>query len=335
MRNRLKALAVATVLAVQTGAAVAAETMRLEWVLQGQFAGPIVAYDKGWYKEAGIELELLPAGPDIKPAVTVAQGTDTFGIGHPHQVIAARANGAPLVMVLQFGQKSATTYIARKEAGIEKVQDMPGHSVGLWFGGDEYEFQAMLAAAGVPQDEVKLVSQGFDIIGWLNKDYDVMQVTLFNELLQVYDQGIGKEDLTFLNPEDYGVQMTSGGIFASEATIEEKPELVQAMVDATMRGWQAALADPEAAAETVVRYNGELTVPSQVAQIKAMGELICFGPTLEGRFGYSEMKSWETSQKVLLGARLIDAPIELDQGFTNAFWEKAPAAYRKVSCPAS
>jgi NitT/TauT family transport system substrate-binding protein len=335
MPNRLKALAVAAALAVQAGAAAAAETMRLEWVMQGQFAGPIVAYDKGWYKEAGIELELLPAGPDIKPAVTVAQGTDTFGIGHPHQVIAARANGAPLVMVLQFGQKSATTYIARKEAGIARVQDMPGHSVGLWFGGDEYEFQAMLAAAGVPQDEVKLVSQGFDIIGWLNKDYDVMQVTLFNELLQVYDQGIGKDDLTFLNPEDYGVQMTSGGIFATEATIVEKPELVQAMVDATMRGWQAALADPGAAAETAVKYNSELSVPSQVAQIKAMGELICFGPTLEGRFGYSELKSWETSQKVLLGAKLIDAPIELDQGFTNAFWEKAPAEYRKVSCPAS
>jgi NitT/TauT family transport system substrate-binding protein len=129
--------------------------------------------------------------------------------------------------------------------------------------------------------------------------------------------------------------MTSGGIFATEATIAEKPELVQAMVDATMRGWQAALAEPEAAAETVVRYNGELSVPSQVAQIKAMGELICFGPTLEGRFGYSDFKSWETSQKVLLGAKLIDAPIELDQGFTNASWEKAPAEYRKVSCPAS
>jgi NitT/TauT family transport system substrate-binding protein len=335
MRPRLKALALAAVLAALGGGARAAETMRLEWVMQGQFAGPIVAHDKGWYKEAGIDLELVPAGPDIKPAVTVAQGVDTFGIGHPHQVIAARANGAPLVMVLQFGQKSATTYIARKDAGIGRVQDMPGRSVGLWFGGDEYEFLAMLKAAGVPQDDVKLVSQGFDIVGWLNKDYDVMQVTLFNELLQVYDQGYKPTDLVYLRPEDYGVQLTSGGIFATEATIKGKPELVQAMVDATMRGWQAALADPEAAAQTVVKYNGELTVPSQVAQIRAMGELICFGPTLEGRFGQSTLASWETAQKVLLGAKLIDGPVELEKGFTNAFWEKAPAEYRKVSCPGS
>jgi NitT/TauT family transport system substrate-binding protein len=202
----------------------AEETMRLEWVIQGQFAGPVVASDRGYYKEAGIDLKLLPAGPDIKPAVTVAQGTDTFGIGHPNQVISARSNGVPMVMVMQFGQKSATTYIARKDTGITKVQDMPGHSVGLWFGGDEHEFLAMLDAAGVAQDDVSIISQGFDIIGWLNKDYEVMQVTLFNELLQVYDQGYKKSDLVFLDPSDYGVALVSGGIFTTEKVINENPE---------------------------------------------------------------------------------------------------------------
>ena len=325
----------ATLLAALWGLAAPARaeyTLRLEWVLQGQFAGPIVALERGYYQEAGVELELLPAGPDLKPVVTVAQGVDDFGIGHPNQLITARANGVPLVMVMQFGQKSATTYIARADSGITRVEDMPGHSVGLWFGGDEHEFLAMLNAAGVDQDQVQIVSQGYDIVGWLKGDYEVMQVTLYNELQQVYEQGFGAENLVFLEPADYGVALVSGGVFTTEAMIADNPEVVQAVVDATLRGWQSALADPEAAAEIVVQYNTELAVADQVKQIRAMGALICAGPTLEGQFGLSVMADWETSQQVMLEAGLIDSGIELGEGFTNRFWENAPAGYKTVAC---
>jgi NitT/TauT family transport system substrate-binding protein len=318
---------------VAANVASAKDTMRLEWVMQGQFAGPILAIDKGYYKAAGVDLELMPAGPDIKPAVTVAQGADTFGIGHPHQVIAARSNGAPLVTVSQYGHKSATTYIARKETGIKSIADMKGHSVGLWFGGDEHEFLAMLAKAGIPQSDVKIVSQGFDIVGWLNKDYEVMQVTRYNELQLVYGQGFKKEDLVFLEPSDQGVALANTGLFTTEKTIADRPEVVQAVVDATLKGWKEALADPEAAAKIVLKYNSELKLPEQVAQIKAMGDMFCAGPTLEGKFGMSDPKDWETSQEVLIGAKLIEAPIDLSKGYTNAFWEKAPADAKVIDCP--
>lgn len=308
-----------------------AETLRLEWVMQGQFAGPILAFDKGYYKQAGVDIELLPAGPDIKPSVTVATGADTFGIGHPNQVISARANGAPIVMISQHGQRSATTYIARKDSGIASIKDMPGHSVGLWFGGDEQEFLAMLNQAGIDQSSVNIISQGYDIIGWLNKDYDVMQVAIYNELLQVYRRGYKKEDLVFLDPGD-DASIISGGLFTTEKTIKENPQAVQAAVDATLRGWKEAIADPKAAAEIVLKYNSELNLDEQVEQIKAMGELFCAGPTLNGEFGKSEIKNYEVAQNILVSAKLIDHPIDLDKAFTNEFWEKAPADYKKIKC---
>src|SRR3954468_20678316 len=99
MTSLLKALMAGALMAMSSAAAGAEESLRLEWVMQGQFAGPILALEKGYYKEAGVDLKLQPAGPDIKPAVTVAQGIDSFGIGHPHQIIAARSNGAPLVQI--------------------------------------------------------------------------------------------------------------------------------------------------------------------------------------------------------------------------------------------
>ncbi|MDW6023220.1 ABC transporter substrate-binding protein [Mesorhizobium sp. BAC0120] len=330
MKELLKSLLAGTALVAGLSLA-SAETIRLEWVMQGQFAGPILALEKGYYKEAGVDIQLLPAGPDIKPSVTVATGADTFGIGHPNQVISARANGAPLVMVSQHGQRSATTYIARKDSGISSVKDMPGHSVGLWFGGDEQEFLAMLNQAGIDQSSVNIVSQGYDIIGWLNKDYEVMQVAIYNELQQVYRQGYKKEDLVFLDPTD-DASIISGGLFTTEKTIQENPKAVQAAVDATLRGWKEAIADPKAAAEIVVKYNSELKLEEQIEQIKAMGELFCAGPTLHGEFGKSELKNYQVAQNILLGAKLIDQPIELEKAFTNEFWEKAPADYKTINC---
>lgn len=309
-----------------------AESMRLEWVMQGQFAGPIMALENGWYEEAGIEMELRPAGPDLKPSIMVATEVDTYGIGHPNQVIAARANGVPLVMVSQWGQKPATTYIARKEAGIETLADMAGHSVGLWFGGDEHEFLAMLNDAGIAQSDVSVISQGYDIISWLNGDYEVMQVTRYNELQLVYDNGFAPEDLVFFEPADYGSALISGGLFTTEDQIEAHPEAVQAAVNASLRGWQAAFADPDAAAEVMVKYNAELDAAFQARQIAAMKDIACAGPTLEGRFGSTDPADYETAQAILLGAGLIDGGIDLEAAFTNRFVDAAPAEYRAIAC---
>jgi NitT/TauT family transport system substrate-binding protein len=319
--------------AAPTTTARAEDGLRLEWVFQGQFAGFIVAADKGYYEAEGVDIELHPAGPDLKPASTVATGSDTFGIGHPNQVIAARSNEVPLVMVLQFGQKSATTYISRKEKGIERVQDMPGHSVGLWFGGDEHEFLAMLDATGVDRSKVEVISQGFEIVNWLRDEYDVMQVTRYNELNLVHYEGIGDDQLNYLDPEDYGVALISGGVFATEKTVAERPEVVQGFVNATMQGWKDAIEDPKAAAEIVLKYNSELDLKGQIDQIESMRSLICAGPTLAGKFGYSEREDWEVSQKVLIEAKLIDSGVDLDKAYTNAFVEAAPDDLKKVSCP--
>lgn len=309
----------------------AEDSLRLEWFLQGQFAGPIVAHEKGYYEEEGLDFTLRAAGPDIKPAVMVATGADSFGLGHPNQIVSGRANGAPLVMIAQFGQTSASTYIARKDSGIKSIEDMSGRSVGLWFGGDEQEFMAMLKRAGVNQSDVKIISQGYDIISWLNKDYDVMQVTRYNELLQVYRQGYEEEDLVFIEPKAEDT-MASNGLFTTEKLIKEHPERVQAVVNATLRGWKDAIANPEEAAEIVVKHNPELNKQEQIEQIEAMGSMFCVGPTLQGEFGKSRLQSYEVAQRILFNGGLIDKEIDLDTAFTNQFWESAPSEYKSIAC---
>jgi NitT/TauT family transport system substrate-binding protein len=126
--------------------------------------------------------------------------------------------------------------------------------------------------------------------------------------------------------------MVNTGIFTTEKVIKDRPQVVQGVVDATMHGWKEALADPKAAAAIVLKYNPELKLDDQVKQIQAMGELFCSGVTLEGKFGESVGSEWETVQKVLLGAKLIDSGIDLSKGYTNEFWDKAPAEDKTISC---
>ncbi len=337
MPRNVKTLALAIAAGAVLAAPVQAEdtevSIRLEWVIQTQFAGFIVAEELGYYAEEGLDVTIRPASPDLKAAVTVVQGTDTFGVGHPHQVIAARSNDAPLVTVLQHGQKTANVYVSRKELGIETPQDVPGHSVGLWFGGDEFEFMSLLSKEGVDTSDIQFIAQGFSIAPWMQGDYDVMMVTRYNELLQVYDQGLTADKLNIIDANEYGTGLLSaGGLFTSERMIEDHPEVVQGFVNASMRGWQWALANIEEASEIVVGLNSELTLGHQVAQLEAMRGLICDGPTLDGKFGMSDMKNWEISQTILLEGEQINRSIDLEKGFTNSFWDNAPEEYKSVDC---
>ncbi|MDQ0394361.1 ABC transporter substrate-binding protein [Labrys monachus] len=331
--------AAAAFAALAASPAAAEDTLRLEWIIQGQFAGELIALDKGYYKAAGADIKLLPAGSDIKPAVTVAQGSDTFGIGHPNQVIMARSHGAPLVMISQHGQKSAQVYIARKDAGITKLADVRGKKIGSWFGGDEAEFMAMLNTLKMTPDDVQLQPQQDNPVPQLiSGQLDVIEAVRYAPAdLAVLFTKFKPEDLTYLYPEDAGVALVNTGLFTSEKTIAERPELVQAVVDATLQGWKEALDDPEAAAKVVVKYNPELKVEDQVAMIKAMGDMFCAGPTLEGKFGQSTPEEWQTVQTVLLsyGKTNPDGlhdPVDLSKAYTNVFWDKAPAASKTIKC---
>ncbi len=335
-------IAIVAVLSLQLVAvqpAGAQATMRLEWVVQGQCAGELVAQDKGYYRALGVDLKLLPAGSDIKPAVVVAQGSDTFGIGHPNQVIMARSHGAPIVMVAQMGQKSAQVYIARKDAGIRSLADVRGKRVGLWYGGDEAEFLAMLHAAGIDPSEVHMMAEPDNPYAELiDKQLDVIEAVRYapGDMKPMF-KAFRRDQLVFIHPEDYHAAMINTGLFTLQKTIDQQPQLVQAVVDATLRGWQEAFRDPVAAAKIVLKYNPELNLDDQIAMIGGMQDLFCAGPTLHGEFGKSEPSAWTSVQAILLADGVHDPdglqqPVDLSHAYTNRFWEHAPRAYKTIRC---
>ena len=277
-----------------------------------------MAKELGFYEEVGLDVEIFPAGPDLKPTQTVAAGSDDFGVGVSNQIISARSNGVPLRIVSQTFRDSANRYVLKTENRISSLKELKGKSVGLWLGGDEAEFIAMLAKEQIDPRDINILPQEFSVAPFLEDRYILSQVTVYNELLQLEDAGFPKSKLQVISPADYGCAIPSDMLFTSERMIEDSPETVISMIRATNRGWQAAFSDPERAARIALQMNPELEITQQLRQLEAVKRLTALNAIEDfSKFGEPSLGMYETAQNVLLSSGQISNEVALDEVFTD------------------
>ena len=106
-------------------------SLQLQWVTQAQFAGYYVALEKGWYREAGIDLTIKPGGPDIVPVDTVASGTADFGTTLLADLAVAIEKSKPVISIGQIQQKNGLVLVTRKSSKINHPKDFVGRQVGV------------------------------------------------------------------------------------------------------------------------------------------------------------------------------------------------------------
>ncbi|MFN2165673.1 MAG: ABC transporter substrate-binding protein, partial [Anaerolineae bacterium] len=158
-----------------------AVSLQLQWVTQAQFAGYYVALDKGWYRDAGIDLTINPGGPDLVAADLVTAGTSDFGTSLLADLIVNVQNGGPVVSIAQIQQTNGLLLLAFKSSGIETPTDFAGRRVGVWLGGWEAQFNALIAREGLTTQDFELVSQGFSMDPFLDGSLDVASAMIYNE----------------------------------------------------------------------------------------------------------------------------------------------------------
>src|SRR5213080_4401520 len=117
-------------------------TLQLKWVTQAQFAGYYAAKAKGYYKQAGLDVNIKVGGPDIIPEQVVAGGQAEFGLDWLPSLMSARDQGTKLINIAQVFARSGMTEITWKDSGINTVAKMKGKKVGNWLFGNEFELFA-------------------------------------------------------------------------------------------------------------------------------------------------------------------------------------------------
>lgn len=253
-------------------------TLQLQWVTQSQFAGYYVALDKGFYEEEGLDVTILPGGPDIAPPQVLAGGGADVMLNWMPSALAAREKGLPVVNIAQPFKTSGLMLTCWKDTGIETVADFKGKTIGVWFFGNEYPFLSWMSQEGIStdggDDGVTVLKQGFNVDPLLQRQADCISTMTYNEYGQVLDAGVNPDELVTFKYEEQGVATLEDGIYALEENLED-PVFVDKMVRfvrASMKGWKYAEENVEEAAGIVVE-NDETGAQSEEAQVRMMNEI--------------------------------------------------------------
>ncbi len=305
MKNKIAFSLGLAAMALMASSALAADklTLQLKWVTQGQFAGYYVAKDKGFYEEAGLDVEIKPGGPDVAPPQVIAGGGADVVIDWMPSALATREKGLPLVNIAQPFKRSGMMLTCRKETGITKPEDFKGKTLGVWFGGNEYPFLSWMNHLGLKTDGgpngVTVLKQGFNVDPLIQKQADCISTMTYNEYWQVIDAGIPADQLVTFKYEDEKVATLEDGLYVLQKSLDD-PKMVDKLarfVKASMKGWEYTRANPDEAA-TIVLDNDASGAQTEKHQKRMVAEI---NKLTEGSTGVLDVAAADRTVETLLG----------------------------------
>jgi NitT/TauT family transport system substrate-binding protein len=306
-------------------------TLQLKWVTQAQFAGYYVAKDKGFYKEAGLDVTINPGGPDIAPEQVIAGGRADVIVDWMPAALAAREKGLALVNIAQPFKKSGLELTCRNESGIKSPADFKDKTLGVWFFGNEYPFLAWMAKLGIKTDGsaggVKVIKQGFNVDPLLQKQADCISTMTYNEYWQVIDAGLKPADLTVFRYEDQGVATLEDGLYALQKSIDD-PKMLDKLarfLKASVKGWEWADAHTDDAA-MIVLDNDTTGAQTEHHQKQMMGEIAKLVGTNPKGTGWLDPAAYDRTVKILLSGKSDPVITKEPTGaWTHDVFDKAAA----------
>lgn len=279
-----------------------------------QFAPLYVAIDKGFFKDAGIDVTLDYSMENDNVALTGA-GQIQFAIVSGEQVLLGRGKGLPVVYVADWYQQYPVGVVSLADQNITKPSDLAGKKIALpgLYGANYIGLDALLYYAGLDESKVTLDSVGYTQVETLaSKRDEIASIYVANEPIQLQAQGYA---VNVMPVSDY-VDLIGNGLITNEQTLKDDPGLVQRMVTVLIQGIQYTIDHPDEAYTISMKYVEGLKADDIIQQQVLSASI---EEWKADRMGYSQPEGWSNMQNVLLKMGLLDKPLDLSQAFTNQF----------------
>ncbi len=301
-------------------------TLQIKWLPQAQFAGYYVAQANGFYADEGLDVTILPGGPDIDPLDALANGSADVAIDWLPPVLHASERGASLVNIAQFFQFSGQTVACRDAAGVETPEDLRGKTVAITKGGNEHAVLAWFNTLGIPvdgsDDGITLIDRAAGVSDIIDGTADCIAAQTYNELGLLDERGFNANNMIIFDFEELGVATLQDGLYVTQAVLSdpEKVDQIVRFLRASLKGWRMALARRDTAVQLVLQAMEDPTASRdhQLYMITEVGRLI--GPT-DDFLGLLMPETYEvTIDRLEEGGVLAEAP---QQGWSHSLWLQA------------
>lgn len=288
--------------------------VRLKWLHQAQFAGFYVAKEKGYYQAEGLDVTLNPGGVDFPAVQMVVGGGEDFGVTAADQILLAREKQVPVVALAVIFRESPMVYFSLKSSGITKPQDFVGKRVGVKLGGnEELTYRAMMRRAGIDMKKIQEIPVKYDMSPLFTGQVDVWPGYAINEPIVAEEQG---HQVNIVWPSAYGVSLYADALFATETTIQDRPDVVERFVRATLKGWEYAIQHPDEAVEYTLRYSDQLKRDHELRMMRASIPLL---KPDDKPVGWMDASKWLEMEALLREQGFMKDSVAVNSVFTTGF----------------
>lgn len=284
-------------------------TLQLKWQHQFQFAGYYAALEKGFYRDAGLDVKIQPLGSEMKsPIDQVLSGAAQYGV-MDSSLVKFRLHGEPVVALAVIFQKSPLAWLVRQDSAIRDPHDLVGKRA-MYHTGSQSELFAMLQVEGIPVSKINLIPSSFDIQDLIDGHTDAYDAYTTNEPYFLREQGIAYRLITARN---YGIDFYTDVLFTTAAEIDQHPERVEAFRLASLKGWEYAMAHPDEIIDLISnKYGSKKSRPHLEFEAEAMRKFIM--PDLI-TIGHMNVGRWRVIAERLVTLGLAEANYNLLKGF--------------------
>lgn len=291
--------------------------LMLDWVPNTNHTGLFVAQEKGWYDEAGLQVNIIQPG-EAGVEQAVAAGSAQFGISYQEGVTVARAEGVPIVSVAAVIQHNTSGFASRAEAGITRPKDFEGKQYGSFGSPSERPILDLLMSCdGGNIEQVEFVDVGYaDFFAITERGVDFAWIFYGWDGINAELKGIELNIVMLSDWSDCVPDYYTPVIITNESLIAAQPDLVQAFVSATARGYEFAAGNPDEAAKILIKAVPE----SDPALIRASQKWLSSRYQADAsQWGIQDQQVWQRYADWLAAQGVLEKTIGGQAAFSNKF----------------
>lgn len=296
----------------------------MSWLPQGSVGGILVGIDKGYYKEAGIEVQAVRGFGGLRTVNEIDQGQFEFGYGNPVGVVLNRAKGGNTRMIGTINSRWPAGLCYVKERHNPKtLADLKGFTIG---GGPGSPVQVVLPAwlemNGLPRDHIKVVTMEPAVIdaALIEGKTDLAECWLASSWppLRAQAKAAGKT-VDWIEYRKHGLDIYGSGLTTTDKIINEKSDLVRRFVKATYKGYEYMQKDPAGSAAVIVKLYPTLLKEIVLEQVQEINDLIIDPAVRDKGLGWQTEERMQKTADFINKVYKVEKPIKAADTYTNKF----------------